>query len=388
MARVEIQDVIGLRSQIQGELDLSIKMREAVKAPGRWDKTSTVISVLMLILSVLIISIWSTVLVIWVIATFILYSFNYIIFFLPISRHPGEKKVRKESSPKRSLKGPLRYLLNKKRKFALEVGATMFLVGIVPLARSFFILFGIGLIFTIYYGVIQSVLPIELTIGLIAQIAVIMGYFVLVIMISPQTQGFTRIARSFKFRILSSRSRGGPAYIWAIAVSGVIIVIISFVAIGAILLPGRTMNSLIEFFETNGSIPLLLVLAILIAEFYIMRAIQSQGSRRMALALIEKKIVDLRTACLEPLDALINGAGTHNLSNVDSTEFEYVLYAYYPLAVYDVVETNIFGYSPVFLVIPKIDLLLDEEALKYVGMPRDPDGRPIIEGHIGPKGGI
>lgn len=380
MARVEIQDAIKLRSQVQDELDLSMKMKEVVKAPGRWDKPSIVISVLMLVLSALIISIWSSVLIIWVIVTFILYSFNYIIFFLPISRHPGEKKVRKEPSPKRPLKGPLRYLLSKKRKFALEVGATMFLVGMVPLARSFFVLFGIGLIFTIYYGVIQSVLPMDLTIGLMAQIVVIMGYFVLVIMVNPQTQGFTRIARSFKFRILSSRSKGSPAYIWAIAVSGVIIVIISFVAIGAILLPGRTMNSLIDFFETNGSIPLLLVLAILMAEFYIMRTVQSQGSRRMALALIEKKIMDLRTACLEPLDALINGAETHNLSYVDSTEYENVLYAYYPLAVYDVVETNVFGYSPVFLVIPKIDLLLDEEALKYVGMPHDLDGKPIIEG--------
>ena len=63
---------------------------------------------------------------------------------------------------------------------------------------------------------------------------------------------------------------------------------------------------------------------------------------------------------------------------MDGAAYEAVLYSYYPLAIYDVVETNIFGYSPVFLVVPKIDLLLDEEVLRYVGMPRDMDGNLIL----------
>ena len=87
----------------------------------------------------------------------------------------------------------------------------------------------------------------------------------------------------------------------------------------------------------------------------------------------------MRTECLEPLNAMIDAARSKNLSQVDGEAFETVLYSYYPMAIYDVVETNIFGYSPVYLVVPKIDLLLDEEVLRHVGMPRDLDGNLIIK---------
>jgi len=254
----------------------------------------------------------------------------------------------------------------------------MFLVGMVPLALGFFLLFGTGLAFTIYYGVLQDVYPIELTVGLIFQILIIMAYFVLVTIVSPQSQGFTKIARSFKYRILTAHSKGRPAYIWAIAVSGIIIVVISLIGIGAILLPGRTLDSIIEFFRSNGSIPILLFLVILASQFFIMRSFQSRRSRKMALALIEQEVQELRSECLAPLDLLIEDARSKNLDQVDGASYEAVLYSYYPLAIYDVVETNIFGHSPVYLVVPKIDLLLDEEVLRYVGMPRDMDGNLIL----------
>jgi hypothetical protein len=45
-----------------------------------------------------------------------------------------------------------------------------------------------------------------------------------------------------------------------------------------------------------------------------------------------------------------------------------------------VIETNIFGRLPVFLVAPDVDLLFDVEALRYVGVPRDRDGRPMVNG--------
>ncbi len=356
-------------------------------APTGGNMISLAISTILLALSIIIMLIWSTVPLLWIVATFVLYSFNYIVFFLPISRHPGVENKKKEPSPKRSIKGPLRYLLKKKRKFALEVGATMFLVGLVPLARSFFVLFGVGLVLTVYYGVLQSVYPFELTIGLCIQILVIMGYFVLVVTVSPQSQGFTRIARSFKFRILTARSKGRPAYIWAMTISGFILVVVSLLAIGAILLPGRTMGAVIEFFKTNGSVPLLLFAAILLTEFYVMRSIQSRGSRRMVIALIEQKLQELRTDCLEPLDAIITEAGSRNLTFIDYQRYQEVLYTFYPLAFYDVVETNLFGYSPVYLVIPKIDLLLDEQVLQYVGVAHDLDGKPILKESESPRAG-
>lgn len=379
MKNVDLKDGIALRSLIQKDVDRNMRLRQVLETPRKWDNGSLFLSVFLLALSIAIMFIWSSIPLLWIIVTFVLYSFNYIIFFLPITRHPGEKRVERNEPPsKRDVGGPLRYLLKKKRKFALEVGATMFLVGMVPLALGFFLLFGTGLTFTIYYGILQNVYPSELTIGLIVQIVVIMAYFTLVTIVSPQSQGFTRIARSFKYRILTAHSKGKPAYIWAIAVSGVIVVVISLIAIGAILLPGRTLDSIIEFFRSNGSIPILLFLVILVSQFFIMRSFQSRGSRKMALALIDQELQELRTDCLAPLDALMEDARSRNIDRLDGSAYEAVLYSYYPLAIYDVVETNIFGHSPVYLVIPKMDLLLDEEVLRYVGLPRDMDGNLIL----------
>lgn len=379
MTSVDLNDAMILRSQIQHEIDHGLKLHRVLETPRKWDNISMVVSGLLLVLSIIIMFIWSSIPPLWIIDTFILYSFNFFIFFIPISRHPGEKKVEKKSKQsKKDIKGPLRYLLKKKRKFAIEVGATMFLVGMVPLAFSFFLLFGTGMAFTIYYGLLQDVYPMELTIGLIIQILIIMAYFVLVTIVSPQSQGFTKIARSFKYRILTAHSKGKPYYIWALAISSVIVVAISLIGIGAILLPGRTLDSIMAFFRSNGSIPIIVSLVILVSQFFIMRSSQSRRSRKMALALIEQEVKELRSECLAPLDALIEDARTRDLDHIDGAAYEALLYAYYPLAIYDVVETNIFGFSPVYLVVPKIDMLLDEEVLRYVGMPLDMDGNLII----------
>ena len=381
---VDLEEAIALRSKVQGEMDRNLNMQEVLKRPARWDHVSIILSLSLIVLSAGIMLVWSTIPLVWTIVTFVLYSFNYLIFFLPISRHPGEKMKERGPSPKRPIRGPLRYLLKKKRMFALEVGATMFLVGIVPLAASFYLLFGIGLVFTFYYGVFQSVYPMDLTFSLIVQILLIMGYLTLVVLVSPQSQGFTRIARSIKFQILTARSKGKPAYIWALAVSGIIFAILSLIAIGGILLPGRTLNSLMDFFEMNGSINLLWLLFILLTEFFIMRFLQSRGSRRMALALLEQEAQEMRVDCLEPLDAVIDAARSQKRP-IDGKKIDEVLSDFYPLAIYDVVETNIFGRSPVFLVVPKVDLLLDEDVLRYVGLPHDMEGKPILDSLYEPE---
>jgi hypothetical protein len=97
----------------------------------------------------------------------------------------------------------------------------------------------------------------------------------------------------------------------------------------------------------------------------------------MALALIEQKAEALRDDCLAPLDALIADAEVDKEAKVDKGRFEKILCDFYQTAIYDVVETNLLGRMPVFLVVPNTDLLLDREALRYVGVPRDLEGRPV-----------
>ena len=100
----------------------------------------------------------------------------------------------------------------------------------------------------------------------------------------------------------------------------------------------------------------------------------------MALDLMDEKVRALRYFCLEPLDDLIVEAAAQNMTVVEKGRLDEVLCIYYPIAMYRVIETNIFGRLPVYLVAPNFDLLFDTEALKHVDVPRDMDGRPVLNG--------
>ncbi len=377
MSGIDIRAAVDARSMIQEEVDRLEEKRERILRPGKEDRACILAMGALIAASAAVLLTWPGALILWVLATFILYSFNYIVFFLPITRHHGGRE-RKRLVLERPIKGPLSRLLTRP-KFLVEVGTTMFLAGMVPLARSFLLLFGSGVMFIIYHGVYMGDLPLQFTGWLVLQILVILGYFLMVVALNPQSQGFTRIARSLKFKVLSARSEGRRAYVMAMALAGALIVAISVVAVGAVLLPGRTMESLIGFLGGNALVVIPAMVAILAVEFFIMRVPQSVGSRRMAIDLIDDKVRALRYWCLEPLDALIVEAAMQNRTVVDRDRLEEVLCIYYPIVMYKVVETNIFGRLPVYLVAPDFGLLFDHEALRHVGVPRDPDGRPVLD---------
>lgn len=378
MSGIDIRSVAEARSMIKEEVDRLEEKRARIARPEVGEWRFVLAMVVLLTASTIILLAWPEALVLWVLGIFILYSFNYIVFFLPITRHHSGRK-RKRSILDRPVRGPLRHLLARP-KFLVEVGATMFLAGMVPLARSFLLLFGSGMTLILYHGTYNGDLPLQLTLYLVLQILVILVYFLLVVFLSPQSQGFTRIARSLKYKVLSARSEGRRAYILAMALSGALIVAISLVAVGAVLLPGRTMDSLIGFLGGNVLVLIPALAAVLAMEFFIMRVPQSVGSRKMAVDLLDDKVQALRCWCLEPLDEIITEAAMHNRSAVERARLEEVLCIYYPIVMYKVIETNIFGRLPVFLVAPDVDLLFDLEALRYVGVPRDRDGRPMIDG--------
>lgn len=381
MKDAKLSEAMGTRAMVREELRRYRGMRERVLAPESGRSRNTLIMVLLLAVSTAIVYTWYEALLLWVIVTFLLYSFNYIVFFLPITRHPVELRRGRPRSAGRPIAAPLRYILRERRRFMVEVLATMFLVGLVPLARSFFVLFGVGLVFTVYHGAMLGELPVHLTAGLVVQILVIMGYFVLVVMISPQTQGFTDIARNIRSRIRTARTRSMSAYIRSVSLAGLLAAAVSLMAIGAILLPGRTIDSLIVFLHGGSIAHILVSAAILVAEFFIMRVLQSRGSRTMAVALIDDKLDALRSGCADPLDDLIAEAG--GASEVDGDRYEDVLNTFYPIAIYEVVETNILGRLPVYLVVPDVDLLFDLEALEHIGARRGDRGRPL-PGEKGP----
>jgi hypothetical protein len=154
------------------------------------------------------------------------------------------------------------------------------------------------------------------------------------------------------------------------AIIGIIIAVISIIGIGAILIPGATYSKLVDFFRENGDSNFLLLLTAFVLVFIIMRHFQAVSSRRMASNLVRSKIDDLKSKCLEPLDGIIKRAKASPDSVFDDAMFEKVKESYYSNVIYDLFESNFFGYSPIYLVVPRMDFLLDEKVLFYVGNPQ------------------
>ena len=94
MSEADLGRAMEIRSKVQGEADLYQRMLETVRAPGTKEHAYVLAIVPLLIISTVVLIAWSEALVLWVIVTFFLYSFNYLVFFLPITRHPGWRRKR------------------------------------------------------------------------------------------------------------------------------------------------------------------------------------------------------------------------------------------------------------------------------------------------------
>ena len=101
-----------------------------------------------------------------------------------------------------------RHLIINRKGLALEMGLTVFLGGMVPLALSFTVIFGVGLAFAMDYGILSNAIDLAVTNAIIIQIVLILLFYVLLMFFAPHTQGMTKIFRHFS---TSSRRRARAA---------------------------------------------------------------------------------------------------------------------------------------------------------------------------------
>ncbi|MDD1767527.1 MAG: hypothetical protein LUQ27_03020, partial [Methanomassiliicoccales archaeon] len=224
---------------------------------------------------------------IWFIVAFLLYSFNFIVWFLPTTRIGRTWSKRKRLDLKgMDFKGPIRFLLKRRKMLGVEVFLTIFLAGMVPLGASFYVLFGLGLPYIFYYGsTLGHIYPWHVS-SLVTQVCVILAFFALLLVIGPETRGFSRLGRFLKRRVGGARLRGTEALIISLAVVAVAMALLGALFVGAMLLPGGTLNELVEFLGRDWGTNFILAIFALLVEFVIMRQLQSISSRRMARELL------------------------------------------------------------------------------------------------------
>jgi len=354
----------GLRSEVRTEIAHEERLLARVKQPNRGYTMGYIAVVVLLAVIVLIIFAQPNGILLWLIVAFILYSFNYIILFLPTTRKRRSEDACRRSYQIGDILKPVKFLLAHKRKLAIEVSLTMFLGGMVPLAASFFVIFGIGLFFALYFGYITGSMDPLVAQNIVIQILFIIFFFIMMLILEPHSQGFTRIATSMRGRISAARERSRAAFIGIMALAGLIIAVVAILFIGAMLLTGGTLGQLISVEKWGNLLLLILIFAIEIA---VMRHFQAVSSRRMVRGLLEERLRSMRKDVLEPLEALVVRLSGKEVVGKDKEILEQLKRGFFSIATYDIVELNFFGYSPIFVVGPKLKYLLDPQVIPYLG---------------------
>lgn len=351
--------------EVKAEIAYEERLLQRVNKPHRGYIRGYIIAVILLTLIVLIIFAQPDGILLWLIVAFILYSFNYLILFLPTTRKEKNPDVCHRSFRIRDMLTPVGFLLKKKRKLAIEIGITIFLGGMAPLAASFFIIFGIGLFFALYFGYITGAMEANIAQSIVIQIFFIILFFIMMLLLEPHSQGFSRIASSFKSRIKAAHIKSRSAFVAIMALAGVVVAVVAILFIGAMLLTG---GMLAQLFFAEGAIKNFLLLGLIIGiQIMVMRHFQAVSSRRMARVLLEERLDTMKKDVLLPLELLIAREKNRAIDEKDESILDELKKLFFSVATYDVFELNFYGFSPIYVVGPKIKYILDPQIIPYLG---------------------
>jgi hypothetical protein len=362
-----IEGATAFRSEVVKEIDREEKMLKAVSQPGKGITVKLVIAIIILVLAVVLLFINPVGYLLWLMIAFILRSFYWIIWFIPTTRDKADKsdKTKLNLSSER-IKRPVIYILKNKKKLGVEVGMTMLVTGMAPLAISNFILFGIGIGLGVYFGIIRGLYDYNTTLSVLFQMGIILVTFVLMSYLKPHERGLVRTVRKIKGGYSIRRNRRKFIALFILAVSSFIIALIGFIFVLSMFAPGGTWQAIQVKLEENGLFNVYLLIVILIIELILLRFFQGVSSKKMVIGYLKNRIYYLKEEALVPVDKAIEQAHSIQSPSVDTKMLEDAKRNFYSTIVYDIFEHNVFGYSRVYVIGPKLTFLLNEEALRYV----------------------
>jgi hypothetical protein len=357
------EDLSSFKKEVSSEIASQKKMLQEIQAPNPRDKYGHLISIGLIILMAALIFIQNSLFILWLIIAILLYSYNYLIFFIPTtteSIRPDDGDVTPSLIKERKWLA-LRLLL-KKRKLAIEIGLTLFLGGILPVSLSFTIIFGLAMFFAVYFGFFMHIIAQDTLNFIMIQIILIILFYGMMLIIKPQAQGITNIVRSFKQKLEKARSKGKGAYLFVVLTVIGTILVASILVFGAMLLPGFLLPSLFDSLKMFPTIDPLTIAMVFVIQIVVMRHFQGIVSRRMAIKRLEEKLLELNNEVLVKLNelALVPESSEKDvfLENLKSK--------YYSIAIYDLIAHDIFGYSKIYLFGVRLRYVLDEYVIAHI----------------------
>ncbi|HXZ23426.1 MAG TPA: hypothetical protein VEH08_01690 [Methanomassiliicoccales archaeon] len=372
-----MDEVLALRKEAEAQVRKEDAMAEKLERLPEGFMTANIASFVLLLAMAVLMAVSTSFLLIWTATALLLYSYNFILLVIPTTT--SERTKMKEYVDLKASAGQFkelaRHLILKRRKLAIEVGLTVFLAGMVPLALSFYLILGPALAVTFYYGVFTTSLDTRIVLTLVVQVSVVLAFLAMMVFLQPQRQGISKAASTMRSRLVRARQQGRRALVLAIMLVVALATLGAIVSVGALLYPGGSAFAALGDLQLPPGITLLEFVALLFIQTFIMRHFQVYSSRRMASQLARIRVGIIRREVIRPIDAWVaqEQSGDHShcliLRNLKG--------AYYSVVIYNIVEQNLWGRSPIYLVAPDIRRIHNEEILDYVQPLKKPTPAPL-----------
>jgi hypothetical protein len=130
------------------------------------------------------------------------------------------------------------------------------------------------------------------------------------------------------------------------------------------LLPGFLLPPLWADLSRFSNIDIPMVLVVFFIQLVVMRHFQGIISRRMAVKRLKNRLSDLNRMVVVKLDQLSSAPE----GEINMAELEDLKSKYYSIAIYDLIEQDIFGYSRIYLFGVRLRYLLDEDVLNHINV--------------------
>jgi hypothetical protein len=218
--------------------------------------------------------------------------------------------------------------------------------------------------FAVYFGFFNQIIAPETSNFIVIQITLIILFYIMMTIIKPQAQGITKIGRLFRQKLKAGRAKGKATYSVVILTMIVLICVAGVLVFGAMLLPGLLLPPLWQDLNLFSTIDIPMIILVFAIQLVIMRHFQGIISRRMAVKRLKNRLLDFNNDVLAKLDELASvPEGEKKEAILEDSKSKF-----YSIAIYDLIEQDLFGYSRIYLFGLRLRYMLDEDVLAHINV--------------------
>ncbi|MCM2465646.1 hypothetical protein [Methanoculleus oceani] len=303
----------------------------------------------------------------WIAASFILYMANPFILMIPTG---GLKTTLQDTKAVReffsSLRGPGRvpFLVAGDARTFWKVFWDTFFINCQPLAAGFGLIFGINVFFALFSGYVAGFFEPETAALITLQSLAIILFYTGIWYVRPYTKSFFLSLDVMRMSMQEKVRAGWRATMRVVLLVAALAAASGAIAISAMLLPGMTLSTFLASVDLALGWNLLPLALIFASQVVIVRYLQGAYSRELFLQVGDYKVHVWRDGILRRLAASpttpeeIPTPGHLADLMADLTQMQS---DHRRMKVYTSEYHSLFGFFPVYLVLPDVRLILDRD---------------------------